>query len=97
MVGDAHLNVHQLADLVLGGLDDLGVAMAGIGYTDTTGEVQQLTPTRGVDPAALAPLDDDVREASPNGGKDGLSILQLGDSIHLCGRIGLGNGRCCCN
>jgi len=45
MVGDAHLNVHQLAHLVLGGLDNLGVTVAGIGDTDAAGEVEQLAPT----------------------------------------------------
>jgi hypothetical protein len=45
MVGDAHLDVHQLAYLILGGLYYLGVAMAGIGDADAAGEVKQLAAT----------------------------------------------------
>jgi hypothetical protein len=87
VVGDAHLDVHQLADLVLGCLDDLGVAMAGVGNANAAGEVQQLATARGVDETALAPLDDDVGEATPNGGEDGLRILKLSCPVHDVARL----------
>jgi len=74
VVGNSHLEVGQLGHLLLGSCDDLGVAMARIRYSNAAGEVEQLAAASGVNEAAGALFDDDIRKAGPYGGQQALGI-----------------------
>lgn len=82
MVGDSHLHVHELSDLFLGSLDDLRVAVAGVGDANTAGEVKQFLSTGGVDIATLPTFNDEVRYAGPYRGQDALGVLKAGGPVH---------------
>lgn len=64
MVGDVDLGVDNAGNLLLGGLDNLGVRVTGGDDTDTTGHIEDLAALVGLNPAALALYDDKVREAA---------------------------------
>ena len=58
---DVHLRVRHLGGLLLHGLDDLGVAVAGVDDGDADDEVEPLAAVGVVDPAPLGVVDGDRR------------------------------------
>ena len=70
-----HLRVDHLAHLILRGLDDLGMAMAGVGHRDAHAEVEPLAAVGAVDPGALAMVDGDGRRVSDEAGNAGLLVF----------------------
>ena len=58
---DVHLRVRHLGGLLLHGLDDLGVAVAGVDDGDADDEVEPLASVGVVDPAPLGVVDGDRR------------------------------------
>jgi hypothetical protein len=57
--------------LFLDGLNDLGVAVAGVGHPNAGGEIQVLAAGRIVEVATFGPLDQDVGKMGPHRGKGG--------------------------
>ena len=58
---DVHLRVRHLGGLLLHGLDDLGVAVAGVDHGDADHEVEPLAAVGVVDPTPLGVVDGDRR------------------------------------
>ena len=58
------LRVDDLAALVLGGLDDLGMAVAGVGDGDAHAEVEPLLAVGAVHPRALGVVDRELRDVA---------------------------------